>query len=254
MNIEISHYAEISFNGLTDMVDAVGGVEVDVPSVIDDPNSGVYVEKGLHTLTGEQALSFSRSRRFGDGDFTRTADQRILMEALVKKAYKMDPGDIPNLLKAAKNFIRTDLRIGDMISLATQFMTADKEMKLYQAMVPSTTGSEGGVSYVITDKPALARMMKMVENGEDPLLVEIDSGASVTSSRDAADLEERKKQYYAEHPDSPGRIANSTYTNNDYNDYSNNSYSGNSYNSYSSGSYSRSDTYNYGSSSYNSSY
>lgn len=208
MGVDISHYAEISFNGLTDMVDAVGGVEVDVPSAINDPKAGVNVPAGMQTLNGEQALAFSRSRNFADGDFTRTADQRILIDAMVKKAYKMDVSEMPNLLKAAKNFIKTDLRLGDMVGIATKFMTADKEMVIYQAMIPSYNAGENGVSYVATDKEALERMMKMVENGEDPLLVEIDSGAVVTSSRDSTELEERKKQYYAEHPDSPGRIAN----------------------------------------------
>lgn len=215
MGIDISHYAEVSFNGLTDMVNAVGGVEVDVPNAINDPNAGVSVAAGKHVLNGEEALAFSRSRHFGDGDFTRTADQRVLIDALIRKAYSMDVSEVSNVLRAAKNFVRTDLRLGDMISLATKFMTADQEMKIYSAMVPSTTSSEGGVSYVITDKSALSRMIKMIENGEDPLMVEIDSGASVCSSRDAEGLEEKRKAYYIEHPDSPGRIANSY---NSYND------------------------------------
>lgn len=209
MGVDISHYAEISFNGLTDMVDAVGGVEVNVPSAINDPNTNVYVPAGQQTLNGAQALSFARSRKFGDGDFTRSADQRVLIDALIRKAYAMDVSEIPNVLKAAKNFVKTDLRLGDMVSLATQFITADKELTLYSAMVPSTTGSEGGASYVYTDKDALSRMMKMVENGEDPLMVEITSGAAVCSSRDAKDLEARRKEYYAQHPDSPGKISNS---------------------------------------------
>ena len=209
MGVDISHYAEISFNGLEDMVDAVGGVEVDVPEAINDPNSGVRVPAGLQTLNGEEALSFSRSRRFGDGDFTRTADQRVLIEALIHKAYNMGVGEVPNLLRAAKNFVKTDLRLGDMIGLAMQFLNAEQPLTLYSAMVPSYTSGEGGVSYVITDKDALKRMMKMCENGENVLYVEINSGASVCSSRDATNLEAERKAYYEQHPDSPGKISNS---------------------------------------------
>ena len=210
MGVDIAHYAEISFNGLIDMVDAVGGVEVDVPSTINDNQTQVYVPAGKQTLNGEQALSFARSRKFGDGDFTRSADQRILIEALIHKCYQADISDVPNLLRAAKNFVKTDLRLGDMVGLATQFITADKDLTLYSAMVPSYTSSEGGISYVITDTAALKRMMKMVENNENPLYVELSvSGASVCSSRDSKNLEAEKKEYYAQHPDSPGRIANS---------------------------------------------
>ena len=209
MGVDIAHYAEISFNGLTDMVDAVGGVEVDVPDEINDDQTQVYVPAGKQTLNGAQALSFSRSRKFGDGDFTRTADQRVLIDALIRKAYKMGVGEVPNLLRAAKNFVKTDLRLVDMIGLAMQFLNADKELTLYSAMVPSYTSGEGGVSYVITDKDALKRMMKMCENGENVLYVEINSGASVCSSRDATNLEAERQAYYQQHPDSPGKISNS---------------------------------------------
>lgn len=207
-NVDIAHYAEISFNGLVDMVNAVGGVEVEVPETIDDPNAG-HVDAGKHTLDGEEALAFARSRHFGDGDFTRSADQRILMDAMIKKAYAMPITELPNVLRAAKKFIKTDLRLGDMLGLATQFKDAE-QLTIYSAMVPSYTSFENGASYVITDKDALRRMMLMVENGEDPLLVEITSGASAGSSRDAEELKIRQKEYYEKHPDSPGKASNSS--------------------------------------------
>lgn len=213
-NVDIAHYAEISFNGLVDMVNAVGGVEVEVPETIDDPNAG-HVDAGKHTLDGEEALAFARSRHFGDGDFTRSADQRILMDAMIKKAYAMSITELPNVLRAAKKFIKTDLRLGDMLGLATQFKDAE-QLTIYSAMVPSYTSSENGISYVITDKDALRRMMLMVENGEDPLLVEITSGASAGSSRNAEELKTRQKEYYEKHPDSPGKASNSSSSNNSY--------------------------------------
>lgn len=239
--VEISHYAEISFNGLSDMIDSVGGVEVYVPTAIDDPKAGPEVPQGLNNLNGEQALAFSRSRDFADGDFTREADQRILIKALIDKAFKVGTVDVVNLLRAVKNFVKTDLRLGDMAKLATQFMTADTEMKFYSAMIPVMNAGEGGVSYVKVDTPGLKRMLKMVENGEDPSMVELDSGASVGSSRDAQELANKQKEYYAAHPDSPGKISNSS--NSDYsydydsysydNGYSNrNSYSSENYNGY----------------------
>lgn len=233
LGIEISHYAEISFNGLTDMVDAVGGVEVEVPSEINDPNAG-YVAAGKQTLNGEQALAFSRSRYFGDGDFTRTADQRILIEALIQKAYHMPLSDLPNLLRAAKNFVKTDLRLGDMVGLATQFINADKQLTIYSAMVPSYNDSEGGISYVSMDKGGWRRMKAMIENGENPIYVELTTDAQVCSSRDAADLPQKREQYFKEHPDSKGRIVNdpgassdSSYSNNNYSQNYNSTYNNN---------------------------
>ena len=75
--VEISHYAEVSFDGMKELVDALGGVEVNVPDRIDDPKAADFViEPGLQTLNGDQALAFCRSRAFPDGDYTRMRHQR----------------------------------------------------------------------------------------------------------------------------------------------------------------------------------
>ena len=51
--VDISHYAEISFDGMVQLVDALGGVEVNVPDKIDDPKAGeMAIEPGLQTLDG----------------------------------------------------------------------------------------------------------------------------------------------------------------------------------------------------------
>lgn len=242
-DVDISHYAEISFNGLTDMVDAVGGVDVYVPNAIDDPNTDVYVPAGQQTLNGEQALSFSRSRNFADGDFTRTADQRVLIEALIKKAYNMDLGDLPNVLRVVKNYVKTDLRLGDMLGLATQFIEAE-QLTINSSMFAANTSNEGGVSYVVLDWSAARRQIKMAEQNEPPKYVEINSGAAVCSSRDLEDLKKEQEAFYKEHPDSPGLIKNDKssdskkydddyyYEYDDYNDYSYSEYYDYSYDSY----------------------
>ena len=60
--VPISHYAEINFDGFKDIVDALGGVEVDVPMTIDDADAGGHLDEGLQTLNGDQALILCRSR------------------------------------------------------------------------------------------------------------------------------------------------------------------------------------------------
>ena len=207
-NIEISHYAEISFNGLTDLVDAVGGVEVDVPTSINDSKAGTSVPSGHQTLNGDQALAFARSRNFADGDFTRTADQRVLVDAMIQKAYTMDLFQLPNVIQAAKKFVKTDLSVMQMYSLASQFKNAG-QLTIYTSMVPSTTGSLGGASYCFCDSDALARMIKLMEINEDPNFVEITSGASLCSSRDKTTIDKNRTEHFKDHPDCPGKASNS---------------------------------------------
>ena len=83
LGIEISHYAEVNFGKLKELVDAVGGVDVEVTERVDDPDADgttahpewprVIIEEGEQHLDGNQALVFARSRAYADGDFTRVA-------------------------------------------------------------------------------------------------------------------------------------------------------------------------------------
>lgn len=182
--VKISHYAEVNFEELIGLVDAIGGVEVDVPELIDDPDAGnVVIQPGLQHLDGESALVFARSRSYADGDFTRTSNQRLLIEAIINKVMSMPITDLPGAIQAAAKCVTTDFTVNNLIDLAMQFKDLG-DLTMYSAMVPSTTADIGGVSYVITDKTALKEMMKLVEAGEDPSTIvaentgEYDTGSS----------------------------------------------------------------------------
>lgn len=169
LDIEISHYAEVNFESLVSLVDAVGGVEVDVPRQINDWMAGdVVIEKGLQTLDGEAALVFARSRAYVDGDFTRTSNQRLLIEALAKKALSLPLDQMPAAIRELAKCVSTDLGATDIVSLATQFTDNDGDLTIYSSMVPSTTTDINGISYVVADETGLANMMKIVEEGGDP--------------------------------------------------------------------------------------
>lgn len=180
--VDISHYAEIDFDGLTNMVDAIGGVEVDVPQPIRDPQAGqaTIEEAGLQTLNGAQALVFARSRHYYmDGDFSRSGNQRALIEAIVKKVLALPVGDIPGAVQKLSKCVSTDLTVNQIYSLAMQYKNSGKELTVYSAMVPSTTQDINGGSYVVADRVGLADMMDLVEKGEDPNKVELSSGALI---------------------------------------------------------------------------
>ena len=177
LGIEISHYAEVNFGKLKELVDAVGGVDVEVTERVDDPDADgttahpewprVIIEEGEQHLDGNQALVFARSRAYADGDFTRTANQRKLIMAIVNKVLAMNTTELLGVVQAASNCVTTDLAVGDIAALAQQFQ-GDEELTIYSAMVPSTTAMIGDVSYVINDPVATKEMMKLVEAGEDP--------------------------------------------------------------------------------------
>ena len=173
--VEISHYAEISFDGMKDLVDSLGGVEVNVPDRIDDPKAYVegdradtVIEPGLQVLDGRDALAFCRSRAFPDGDYTRMRHQRIFIAALAQQILSTtDPTTIAPMVESLSSMVVTDLTLSDIISLVNTMRGMDTNA-IYSANVPSTTDMIDGISYVIADKYALAEMMERVEAGEDP--------------------------------------------------------------------------------------
>lgn len=181
-DIDISHYAEVNFEELIALVDAVGGVEVEVPETIDDPDAGdIVIEAGLQHLDGEAALVFARSRAYADGDFTRTSNQRLLIQALAEKVLSLPATDLPGVIQQAAKCVTTDLTVNDIFSLATQFQDAGN-LTVYSAMVPSYTQDIDGISYVIADQQGLAAMMEIVDEGGDPNTVQLSGYAAIGSS------------------------------------------------------------------------
>ena len=94
--LEIPYLAMIDFKGVIAMSEAVGGVEVCVSEPINDTYSKLYLEPGYHTLIGEQALAFLRTRHgVGDGsDLARISNQQVFLTSLVRKL--KDDGALTN--------------------------------------------------------------------------------------------------------------------------------------------------------------
>ncbi|TMR12609.1 LytR family transcriptional regulator [Nonomuraea turkmeniaca] len=122
--IYIDNYMEIGFAGFVDIVDAIGGVEINVRAAVDDPLAGLKLKKGTQVLNGAQALGYVRTRKGGAlPDFERTKRQRQFLGAVVKKA--ASPGILLNpftsipLAMSATDAVQVDSGTGafDMLSL-----------------------------------------------------------------------------------------------------------------------------------------
>lgn len=83
--LRIDHYAEISFGGFAGIVDAVGGVEMDIPEEMRDTKTGAVIPAGKQKLDGVQALAFVRMRYSSAtprSDLDRVVNQRKFIGAL----------------------------------------------------------------------------------------------------------------------------------------------------------------------------
>ncbi|WP_409471726.1 LCP family protein [Streptomyces sp. HC307] len=95
----IDHYVEIGFAGFANIVDAVGGVEIEIPKGgMKDTKSGADFEAGKQTLNGEQALAFVRTRyALAGSDLDRTKNQQKFLSALANQV--ATPGTVLNPFK-----------------------------------------------------------------------------------------------------------------------------------------------------------
>ncbi len=113
--LRIDHYAEIGFGGFANVVDAIGGVEMDIPEEMRDTKTGVVIPAGTQELDGAQALGFVRMRyseATPRSDLDRVANQRKFIGAMVSEmaspATLLNPFHLFPLLSAAPDALTMD--------------------------------------------------------------------------------------------------------------------------------------------------
>lgn len=170
--VPISHYAEINFDGFKDVVDALGGVEVDVPMEIDDKRAGGHVDAGKQTLSGDQALILCRARHaydeYGDGDRYRAANQRLVLGAIAKKVLQSDVATMASTIEALSEYVTTDFKIADILALANSMQGLDPSKDIYSAMEPTVSEYYNDTWYEKLDEEAWNTMMNRVKEGLPP--------------------------------------------------------------------------------------
>ncbi len=131
LGIRIHHYVKIDFTGFVKLVDAVGGVDVNVKHGFRDPGysgrgipdgkRGWGVEAGLQHFVGWEALAYARARKAdGESDFTRAARQQQIVVALRNKILQGGSvvTNLPGLLEAVGDLVQTDIPRGQLPQLA----------------------------------------------------------------------------------------------------------------------------------------
>lgn len=132
LDLDIEHYITVDFKVVTDVVNMLGGVEVEVDSAelkyinhhIDTTaratgDTPVYVQTtGLQTLNGTQATAYARIRSTAGSDFARAERQREVINEIVKKAKKTDLATINKIINQVFPEISTNYTNADILRLA----------------------------------------------------------------------------------------------------------------------------------------
>ncbi|MDD3392331.1 MAG: LCP family protein [Bacilli bacterium] len=134
--IEIDYYLKINFKGVVNLVDALGGVTVDVPYSFCEQDSNrswddntVYVEEGIQTLNGEQVLALARNRHpnpshcssewtdYNSNDFVRGQNQQLIIKAILNKVKSISSLDtVYKLLETISNSMETNMTTNEILS------------------------------------------------------------------------------------------------------------------------------------------
>ena len=162
LDLDISNYVVVNFKAVADLVDAVGGIEVDVKDYeikelnkytkytannIGREEYQLVETAGVQTLDGSQAVAYSRIRKGVGDDFQRTERMRIVVSATMDKMKDMQFRELKKLAKIVTPQIQTNLSRGNVLGLG---------IRLPQYNINGTegwpfnvsTGLLGGVSYV----------------------------------------------------------------------------------------------------------
>jgi len=116
----IDYYVEVNFSGFEKIVDTLGGVQINVEQRMYKPSEGIDLHKGEQRLNGHDALAFVRFRGYVMGDIDRTAHQQVFLKALAREVLQPKTmAKLPQLIKAAKPYIDTNLGLTDMLKMAS---------------------------------------------------------------------------------------------------------------------------------------
>ena len=156
--VPIHKYVLSDYKAFRDVVNALGGVNVDVTSPIIDRFTGWTFQAGPQTMNGDRALQYARTRQgSARGDFDRNENQRKLLVAIRQKAMSTgiiaNPVKLNNLATAVQKNIRTDLSIDEARTLFNKTKNlSDSNIKSLDLAKPDdpliTTGNIGGQSIV----------------------------------------------------------------------------------------------------------
>lgn len=158
----IHRRVRVDFNGFREIVDALGGVEVEVETPFVDHSyptesfgwQTIRFEEGRQLLDGEKALQFARSRHGNNGqgsDFARAARQRILLAALKEKVSSSetlsDPRRLRELFEALAAAFETNLSFREVLALAN----FARELPREEIRSFALTDGEDGFLYAPSD-------------------------------------------------------------------------------------------------------
>ncbi|MDH3471250.1 MAG: LCP family protein [Acidimicrobiia bacterium] len=177
LGMPIHHYVEVGFGDFANVVDRLGGVDMDFPFAARDIKSGLSVEAGTTALDGPSAIAFVRSRSYEElqngswvginqSDIGRMGRQQLVLNKLMTST--KSPSSLlkaPWLASGVGDSLTADegLSMFDLTKLGWALMRSGG---IDAATLPVTISNQGGVSYVVPIESEAARILSLFANGQ----------------------------------------------------------------------------------------
>lgn len=161
--LDVDYYMSVDYDAVSRIVDAVGGVEVDSPVVMDLPDIGVYIPQGKSKLNGKQALYFVRAREIlpMGSDIERMDNQQYFMKQLMKSVLKLSNiTKIGSIIDVYKDNVDTNLDLGYLGKVALKALDFD-EKRMVTETLPFFEGDKNeDRSYLYVNEEEMIKLFK----------------------------------------------------------------------------------------------
>ncbi|WP_461207184.1 LCP family protein [Clostridium sp. DL1XJH146] len=163
-NLDLRDYVLVDFEGLKDIVDELGGVDITIKSYEIPSMKAVGINSaGDYHLNGTQALAYCRIRYQGNGDYERTDRQREVLQKLFEGLETNDLVQMTSVLNKILPYVETSFTKTDIIALMTSVVTSNTT-NLLQKRFPVDGSCHGeminGVYYLVIDKDETTEQLK----------------------------------------------------------------------------------------------
>lgn len=166
--LKVNHLIELNFNDFPELIDSVGGIDINLPECIQSPpfqGRVVSLSPGGHHLNGTDALAFSRVRKNqcnpGEDDRARVARQQMVLQALQAKLTSPQTlTHLPNISAKAPHAIRTDMTGAQLMNLAVDFAAAGSSKT--EVLQPYSPGGGPGGSALVSDSERQQAVKRLI--------------------------------------------------------------------------------------------
>lgn len=166
LDVPVDYYYRLNFDAFIQIVNALGGVDVNVPYAMHELDENdkrtVDLKPGMQTLNGREALALARTRH-QDNDIKRGERQQMILEAIIKKASSISSiTKYDDILNAVGNNMKTNMTFGEMKSLAAYLKNGMPQVD--SLTLKGYDDMSTGVYYYKLDQNNLAQIKKTLQN------------------------------------------------------------------------------------------